>query len=160
MKKLLFSITLVMGISFLVNAQSKNAFPVQLSIANGVIEGNYDTHTGIQKYFGIPFAKPPVGNLRWKDPQPLENWKGVKQTKQFGPRPMQTIVFGDMGSRSNGVSEDCLYLNVWTPALRNTKSLPVLVYFYGGGNVAGEPSEPRYDGESMAKNGLFVITCN
>src|SRR6185503_11759683 len=76
------------------------------------------------------------------------------------PRPMQTDVFGDMNSRSDGVSEDCLYLNVWTPAKRNTKDLPVLVYFYGGGNVAGDASEPRYDGESMAKKGIVVITCN
>lgn len=73
---------------------------------------------------------------------------------------MQTVVFGDMNSRSNGVSEDCLYLNVWTPAKRNSKDLPVLVYFYGGGNVAGDASEPRYDGESMAQKGVVVVTCN
>ena len=149
-----------MSIYLLSNAQSKNAFPVQITIANGIIEGNYDTHTGIQKYFGVPFAKPPVGNLRWKDPQPMDNWKGVKQTKQFGPRPMQTMVFGDMDSRSDGVSEDCLSLNVWTPAQRNTKGLPVLVYFYGGGYVAGDASEPRYDGEAMAKKGIVAVTCN
>lgn len=137
-----------------------NFFAVQTTIANGMIEGNFDTKTGIQTYFGIPFAKPPVGDLRWKAPQPLENWKGVKETKKFGPRPMQKIVFGDMNSRSNGLSEDCLYLNVWTPAKRNTKNLPVLVYFYGGGNVAGDASEPRYDGESMAKKGIVVVTCN
>jgi para-nitrobenzyl esterase len=141
-------------------AQNTNAFPVQATIANGVIEGNYNTHTGIQTYFGIPFAKPPVGPLRWKAPQPLTNWAGVKETKRFGPRPMQTMVFGDMDSRSNGVSEDCLYLNVWTPAKRNTKNLPVLVYFYGGGNVAGDGSEPRYDGEAMSKQGIVVVTCN
>ncbi len=141
-------------------AQGNNAFAVQTTIANGIIEGNYDTKSGIQTYFGVPFAKPPVGNLRWKAPQPPGNWKGVKETKKFSPRPMQTIVFGDMNSRSNGVSEDCLYLNVWTPANRNTKDLPVLVYFYGGGNVAGDASEPRYDGESMAKKGIVVITCN
>ena len=140
--------------------QNKNGFAVQTTIANGIIEGNYDTKSGIQTYFGVPFAKPPVGNLRWKAPQPLENWKGVKQTKKFGPRPMQTVVFGDMNSRSDGVSEDCLYLNVWTPAKRNTKDLPVLVYFYGGGYVAGDASEPRYDGESMAKKGIVVVTCN
>lgn len=141
-------------------AQGNNAFAVQTTIANGIIEGNYDIKSGIQTYFGVPFAKPPVGNLRWKAPQPPDNWKGVKETKKFGPRPMQTVVFGDMNSRSNGVSEDCLYLNVWTPANRNTKDLPVLVYFYGGGNVAGDASEPRYDGESMAKKGIVVITCN
>lgn len=141
-------------------SQSKNAFPVQATIENGVIEGNYDTHTGIQTYFGIPFAKPPVGDLRWKAPQPLDNWKGVKITKAFGPRPMQTLVWGDMNSRSDGVSEDCLYLNVWTPTTRTAKNLPVLVYFYGGGYVAGDASEPRYDGEHMAKQGIVVVTCN
>jgi para-nitrobenzyl esterase len=143
-----------------VRAQSNNAFPVQITIENGVIEGNYDTKTGIQTYLGVPFAKPPIGELRWKAPQPAENWQGVKETKKFGPRPMQTIVFGDMNSRSEGVSEDCLYLNVWTPAKRNTKGLPVLVYFYGGGFVAGDGAEPRYDGESMAKKGIVTVTAN
>jgi para-nitrobenzyl esterase len=141
-------------------AQNNNSFPVQVTVENGLIEGNYDTHTGIQKYFGVPFAKPPVGNLRWRAPQPVDNWEGVKETKKFGPRPMQTMVFGDMKSRSKGVSEDCLYLNIWTPAKRNTKDLPVLVYFYGGGNVAGDASEYRYDGESMARKGMVVVTTN
>jgi para-nitrobenzyl esterase len=150
----------IIALKFEASSQSTNAFAVQVKIDNGIIEGNYNTHSGIQTYFGVPFAKPPVGNLRWKAPQPLDKWNGVKQTKKFGPRPMQTIVFGDMNSRSDGVSEDCLYLNVWTPAKRNTKDLPVLVYFYGGGNVAGDASEPRYDGESMAKKGIVVITCN
>ena len=159
MKKLIcLSLLIITTISVI--GQNKNAFAVQTTIANGIIEGNYDTKSGIQTYFGVPFAKPPVGNLRWKAPQPLENWKGVKQTKKFGPRPMQTVVFGDMNSRSDGVSEDCLYLNVWSPAKRNTKDLPVLVYFYGGGYVAGDASEPRYDGESMAKKGIVVVTCN
>ncbi len=141
-------------------AQDKNAFSIQTKTEQGIIEGSYDTHTNIQTYFGVPFAKPPVGELRWKAPQPLDDWEGVKQTKTFGPRPMQTMVFGDMKSRSNGVSEDCLYLNIWTPATRNTKGLPVLVYFFGGGNVAGDASEPRYDGESMAKKGMVVVTTN
>ena len=141
-------------------AQDKEAFPVQLRIEQGIIEGNYNTHDGIQTYFGVPFAKPPLGDLRWKAPQAADPWEGVRETKVFGPRPMQTMVFGDMKSRSAGVSEDCLYLNVWTPATRNTKGLPVLVYFYGGGNVAGDASEPRYDGESMAKKGMVVVTAN
>ncbi|WP_133671667.1 carboxylesterase/lipase family protein [Maribacter caenipelagi] len=157
LKIILFSLLLTFNFT---NAQETNSFPVQVIIENGIIEGNYDTHTGIQRYFGIPFAKPPIGELRWKAPQPLEHWSGIKETKAFGPRPMQTMVFGDMKSRSNGVSEDCLYLNVWTPADRNTKDLPVLLYFYGGGNVAGDASEPRYDGESMAKEGIVVVTTN
>ena len=146
-------------ISMCIEAQD-NSFAVQTTVENGIIEGNYDTKTGIQKYFGIPFAKPPVGELRWKAPQPLDNWTGVKQTKKFGPRPMQKLIWGDMNSRSSGVSEDCLYLNVWSPASRNTKDLPVLVYFFGGGFVAGDGSEPRYDGETMAKKGIVVVTVN
>lgn len=134
--------------------------PIKTRVQQGWIEGNFDTQTGIKKYFGIPFAQAPVGDLRWKVPQPLGPWEGVKITKKFGPRPVQAIVFGDMHSRSAGMSEDCLYLNVWTPAKRNDKNLPVLVYFYGGGNVAGDASEPRYDGESMAKKGVVVVTCN
>ena len=141
-------------------SQTNNYFAVQTKIENGIIEGNYDTKTGMQFYFGVPFAKPPVGPLRWKAPQPLDNWKTVLKTKSFGPRAVQGIVFGDMGSRSDGLSEDCLYLNVWTPAKRNEKNLPVLVYFYGGGFVAGDGAEPRYDGESMAKKGIVVVTVN
>ena len=160
MKKTACLLTLAGLLSLEAYSQNKNAFPVQATIENGTIEGNYDTQTGIQTYFGIPFAKPPVGELRWKAPQAPENWQGVKETKKFGPRPMQTIVWGDMNSRSNGVSEDCLYLNVWTPAKRNTKGLPVLLYFYGGGFVAGDGSEPRYDGENMAKKDIVVVTCN
>jgi para-nitrobenzyl esterase len=137
-----------------------NYLPIQTKTSNGIIEGNYDTKTGMQFYFGIPFAKPPVGNLRWKAPQPLDNWTGVKITKKFGPRAVQADVYGDMKSRSDGLSEDCLYLNVWTPAKQNTKGLPVLFYIYGGGFVAGDASEPRYDGETMAKKGMVVVTAN
>jgi len=139
---------------------SDNTLPVQATTDMGSIEGNFDVKTGVQKYFGIPFAKPPVGDLRWKAPQPLTPWKGVKETKKFGPRPVQGVVFGDMMSRSAGLSEDCLYLNVWSNAKKGQKGLPVLVYFYGGGNVAGDGSEPRYDGETMAKKGIVVVTCN
>ena len=141
-------------------AQGNFTFPVQTKVENGTIEGLYDTKTGLQTFFGIPFAKPPVGDLRWKEPQPAENWKGVLETKSFSPRPVQGIVFGDMQSRSDGLSEDCLYLNVWTPAKKNTSGLPVLVYFFGGGFVAGDASEPRYDGASMAQKGIVVVTVN
>lgn len=160
MKKLQLGVVTLFCAMLNLHAQQDNAFPVQVLLENGAIEGLYDTHSGIQKYFGIPFAKPPVGELRWMAPQPLAPWEGVKETKDFGPRPVQAMVFGDMKSRSNGLSEDCLYLNVWTPAKRKDKNLPVLVYFYGGGNVAGDASEYRYDGESMAKKGIVVVTTN
>jgi len=157
---LALSFFLFLTASAIAQEKHNNYFPVQTKIINGTIEGNFDTKTGLQLYLGIPFAKPPIGNLRWKAPQPLDNWKGVKETKKFGPRPIQAIVFGDMNSRSDGLSEDCLYLNVWTPAKRDTKNLPVLVYFYGGGFVAGDGSEPRYDGESLAEKGIVVVTVN
>jgi para-nitrobenzyl esterase len=160
MKKISVLFTFCCLMNMCMQAQDNNSFAVQTKIENGTIEGNYDTKTGIQKYFGIPFAKPPVGNLRWKAPQPADNWTGVKETKKFGARPMQKLIWGDMNSRSNGVSEDCLYLNVWSPATRNQKDLPVLVYFFGGGFVAGDGSEPRYDGEAMAKKGIVVVTVN
>nr|HPM32920.1 carboxylesterase family protein [Chryseolinea sp.] len=160
MKKPLYLLVIAVVTALPLLAQNNNGFPIQATTDRGVIEGLYDTKSGLQTYFGVPFAKPPIGNLRWKAPQPMENWKGVLSTKAFGPRPVQAIVFGDMNSRSNGLSEDCLYLNVWTPAKRNTTGLPVLVYFYGGGFVAGDGSEPRYDGASMAKKGIVVVTVN
>lgn len=141
-------------------AENQNAFPVQITTANGTIEGEFDIKTNIQSFKGIPFAQPPVGDLRWKAPQPLTNWTGVKQTKKFGPRAIQSNVFGDMGFRSDGMSEDCLYLNVWSPAKSANEKLPVLVYFYGGGFAAGDGSESRYDGENMAKKGIVTLTVN
>lgn len=160
MKKTIFLIGCSGLLSLTTMAQGSEGTPVKAEILNGTIEGLYDAGTGLQMYFGIPFAKPPVGELRWKAPEPAENWEGVLETKNFGPAAVQTNVFGDMNLRSDGVSEDCLYLNVWTPAKQDTKGLPVLVYFYGGGFVAGDGSEPRYDGASMAQKGMVVITVN
>ncbi len=131
----------------------------QAKTANGLVEGTLEK-SGIRAFKGVPFAAPPVGDLRWREPQPVKNWQGVRSTKNFGPRAMQLAVFGDMGFRSDGMSEDCLYLNVWTPAKSDKERLPVLVYFYGGGFVAGDGSEARYDGESMAQKGIVAITVN
>src|SRR4051795_2680417 len=131
----------------------------RVKMANGTVEGATEP-SGIRVYRGIPFAAPPVGELRWKEPQPVKNWEGVKTTTQFGPRCMQGSLFGDMVFRSNGMSEDCLYLNVWTPAKSPDERLPVLVYFFGGGFIAGDGSEPRYDGESMATKGIVAVSVN
>lgn len=142
------------------HAKNQNAFPVQITTTNGIIEGEFDVKTNIQSFKGVPFSQPPVGNLRWKAPQNLTNWTGVKQTKKFGPRAIQSNVFGDMGFRSDGMSEDCLYLNIWSPAKSDNEKLPVLVYFYGGGFAAGDGSENRYDGENMSKKGIVTLTIN
>lgn len=132
----------------------------RVKTANGTLEGISDKSSGIRSFKGIPFGEPPTGELRWKPPQAVKNWQGVRKADKFGPRCMQRAIFGDMGFRSNGMSEDCLYLNVWTPAKSGNEKLPVLVYFFGGGFVAGDGSEGRYDGESMAKKGIVAITVN
>ncbi len=130
----------------------------RVKVANGILEGVDES--GVFAFKGIPFAAPPVGDLRWREPQPAKNWEGVRKADKFGPRPMQRPIFGDMQFRSDGMSEDCLYLNVWTPAKTFKESLPVLVYFYGGGLMAGDGSESRYDGESMARKGIVALTVN
>ncbi|HZS05525.1 MAG TPA: carboxylesterase/lipase family protein [Blastocatellia bacterium] len=128
--------------------------------ANGVVEGAAEQGSAIRTFKGIPFAQPPVGDLRWKPPQPARDWQGVRKADRFGPRCLQRPIFGDMNFRSNGMSEDCLYLNVWAPARSGNGRLPVLVYFFGGGFMAGDGSEPRYDGEGMARKGIVAVTVN
>ena len=139
---------------------ARSAHAEQVRIGNGVLEGAINPATGIRSFKGIPFAAPPVGPLRWKAPLPALDWTGVRAARQFGPRCMQQSVFNDMVFRSNGMSEDCLYLNVWTPAKSGKERLPVLVYFFGGGYLAGDGSEPRYDGEAMSREGIVALTVN
>jgi para-nitrobenzyl esterase len=131
----------------------------RVTTANGIVEGVAEP-SGIRVFRGIPFAAPPVGDLRWKAPQPPKNWDGVRPAEKFGAQCMQRRVFGDMNFRASGMSEDCLFLNVWTPAKSATERLPVLVYYYGGGFIAGDGSEPRYDGEAMARRGIVALTVN
>ncbi|WP_287978603.1 carboxylesterase family protein [Sphingomonas sp.] len=112
---------------------------------------------------GVPFAAAPVGARRWQPPAPVPHWSGIRQATQFGARCMQQPLFADMMFRSPGVSEDCLFLNVWTPARLGRQpaaKLPVLVYIYGGGFMAGDGSEKRYDGAALARRGIVVVTLN
>jgi len=125
----------------------------------GALEG-IEGEDDLRMFRGVPFAAPPVGDLRWKPPQPLAPWEGVRKADAFASRPMQLRPFGDMNFRSPDVSEDCLYLNIWTTADKPDDRRPVLVYFYGGGNIAGDSSEPRYDGEALARRGLVTVTVN
>jgi para-nitrobenzyl esterase len=126
--------------------------------ANGILRGI--ELSGISMFKGVPYAQPPVGDLRWKEPQPLKNWDGTRKADHFAARAMQLPIYSDMNFRSDGVSEDCLYLNIWTPSKTGNEGLPVLVYFYGGGFTAGDGSEFRYDGESMARRGIVSVTVN
>jgi para-nitrobenzyl esterase len=139
--------------------QAQTNDDTRVKTANGIVQGIMEV-SGIRSFKGVPFAEPPVGNLRWKEPMPHQNWPGVLPADHFGPQAMQRSIFSDMIFRSNGKSEDCLYLNIWTPARSAKERLPVMVYFYGGGFVAGDGSEYRYDGESLAKKGIVIITVN
>lgn len=142
-----------------------------LAAAQGVVATDSGTLAGaaiadstpLQVFRGIPFAAPPVGPLRWRPPQRVARWQGVRQATTFGARCMQQPLFADMMFRSPTPSEDCLYLNVWTPAAlakRPAARLPVLLYIHGGGFVAGDGSEKRYDGAALAKRGIVVVTVN
>ncbi|MCW4467910.1 carboxylesterase family protein [Flavobacterium sp. MFBS3-15] len=153
MKK--FAMAIVLSVTSITFAQKSPVVKTQ----QGMLEG-ITLPSGINTYRGIPFAQPPVGELRWKAPQPPKSWTGTRKADAFGSNPMQKPVFGDMNFRAPQMSEDCLYLNVWTPAKKAGEKLPVLVYFYGGGFIAGDGSEYRYDGESLAEKGIVTVTLN
>ncbi len=108
---------------------------------------------GLSVYKGIPFAAPPVGELRWKAPQPPAKWEGVKKATAFGPPCTQAA-----SGRGPAPSEDCLYLNVWTPAKSPLDRIPVLVWIYGGGFSMGATSEASYSGEKLAKRGVVLVS--
>jgi len=131
----------------------------QVNTENGILQGAVE-ESGVRSFKGIPYAQPPVGPLRWKAPQKAKDWKGIKQADKFAWRAMQRTMYSDMVFRSPGVSEDCLYLNVWTPAKKANEKLPVLVYIHGGALLAGDGSEYRYDGGSMAQKGIVTVTLN
>ena len=132
----------------------------QVKAEGGTIEGTTGDEATVRIFRGVPFARPPVGDLRWKAPQPVRAWAEVRKATEFGARCMQSPVYSDMVFRDPGPSEDCLYLNVWTPAKSATERLPVIVWFYGGGFVSGSSSEARYDGVHLAAKGAVVVTPN
>jgi para-nitrobenzyl esterase len=113
---------------------------------------------GIVSFKGIPFAAPPVGALRWKAPQPVKPWTGVKQVMEFGASCMQDPNFAKIFGTSAPISEDCLYLNVWTPAKTAGDKLPVMAWIYGGGFVGGMTSVPAYDGTRLAEKGVVLVS--
>ncbi|MHA4894226.1 carboxylesterase/lipase family protein [Pedobacter sp. PWIIR3] len=151
-------ITLMLCLLFAIQASAQTNGGPKVTVKNGVLEGL--TAGSVDQFFGIPYAQPPVNELRWQNPLPAKNWSGVRKATTFGPRAMQKFIYTDMIFRSPKVSEDCLYLNVWRPSSKITKKLPVLVYFHGGGFSAGDGSELRYDGADMASKGIIVVTVN
>ncbi|PPK44207.1 para-nitrobenzyl esterase [Trinickia symbiotica] len=134
---------------------------LEVPLVNGTIEGKRMRvgETDLRVFLGIPYAAPPIGTLRWREPKPVERWAGVRRAIEFGPRCMQAPPY-EITFRSAQMSEDCLYLNVWTPASGQEKKLPVLVYFHGGNFDVGDGSEPRYDGGNLAARGIVTVTLN
>jgi para-nitrobenzyl esterase len=124
-----------------------------VSVGGGLIQGTVDG--GLTVYRGIPYAAPPVGTLRWRPPQPAPKWEGVRAANEFGRACMQTNA---AIANLPAPSEDCLFVNVWTPATRATERLPVMVWIHGGGFVAGTPAEQLYHGEWLAKKGVVVVS--
>ncbi len=122
--------------------------------------------TGIHIFKGIPFAAPPVGELRWKAPQPVAPWEGVKKCTVFGPSPMQgdpvpfSMWTAEFLIPKEPISEDCLYLNVWSGASSSNEKMPVLVWIYGGGFSSGGAACPIYDGEAVAAKGIVFVSMN
>jgi para-nitrobenzyl esterase len=127
----------------------------QARVTGGVVAG--EVKDGLSEFKGIPFAAPPVGPLRWKAPQPVRPWSGVRQTIRFGDACMQT---GGGGGAGPGIpySEDCLYLDIWTPAKSPGEKLPVIAWIYGGGFTAGATSNPLYDGTHFAQKGVVFVS--
>lgn len=132
----------------------------QVKVDGGTLEGSVGTDPAVRVFRGVPFAAPPTGFLRWKAPQPVRAWKGVRKADQWGTRCMQGPMWGPLQTRDAQMGEDCLYLNVWTTATSANAKRPVLVVFHGGGFAAGSSSEGRTDGEWYAKQGIVVVIPN
>ena len=136
---------------------------------NGLVRGIPAADPRITAFKGIPFAAPPVGDLRWKAPQPAADWEGIRDCYTFGPIAMQETPGEDPNSfyakewhvdPEIPMSEDCLQLNVWTPAKTGDEKLPVMVWIYGGGLMCGYPAEMEFDGERIARRGVILVSVN
>lgn len=140
---------LIIAAAIVAASCSGHSTPGIVKVEGGTIRGIVSDTMSVYK--GIPFAAPPVGDLRWKAPQPVIPWEGIREATEFGPSPMQA------GNNEN-MSEDCLYLNVWTPAKSPKEKLPVLVWIYGGGFAGGSTS--YYDGTPLAEQGVVLVSIN
>ncbi len=127
-----------------------------VSVTGGRVEGV--VADGIASFKGIPFAAPPVGELRWRSPQPVRPWTGIRRTDRFAPSCIQKPDIAKIFGAPPDISEDCLYLNVWTPAQTGREKLPVMVWIYGGGFSTGQTSAPVYDGAHFAHRGVVLVS--
>jgi para-nitrobenzyl esterase len=148
--------------------------PPVAGVTGGLIQGAFEPSSAKGAVFkGIPFAQPPVGDLRWREPQPVRPWKGIRDATRYGAacvqNPMGLAVFlqplaklygAAYDGRKVAMSEDCLYLNMWTPEWPLKNPVPVMVWIHGGSNVMGSGAEASYDGAALARKGVVVVTIN
>lgn len=127
---------------------------------SGLIQEVAPDSSGIRVFKGIPYAAPPVGASRWMPPAAVTAWQGVRAADMWGPRCVQNERLGPLDPLNSRMDEDCLYLNVWTPAKASAASLPVMVWIHGGSNTNGAASQPEYDGAQLARNGVLVVSFN
>ena len=127
---------------------------------SGLIRDAAPDPSGIRNFKGIPYAAPPVGDLRWKPPAPVKAWEGMRAADTWGPRCVQSDRLGPLDPLNSRMDEDCLYLNIWTPAKASESALPVMVWIHGGSNTLGAASQPEYDGAQLAAHGVLVVSIN
>jgi para-nitrobenzyl esterase len=156
-KMICFATLIVLALAMLL---SPAAAQDEVKTESGIVSGTLNADRTVRMFQGIPFAAPPVGDLRWKPPQPPLSWQGIRSADKFGPACMQTDVYGDIHFRDVQPSEDCLNLTIWLAAHPAQTKLPVIVWFYGGGFLAGGNSETRYDGENLAKKDVIIVSPN
>jgi len=156
--RLILPILLILAITSCTSPVSPSLTTLEdpIQIDSGLVSGI--TTDEIHIYKGIPFAAPPKGDLRWKPPQQVIPWQGIRQCTKFGPDPYQYKT--TLASPSEAIDEDCLYLNVWTPAKKRSDQLPVMVWLYGGDFRFGAGSVALYDGTTLAHHGVIVVTFN
>ncbi len=155
------SAILLIGLTVAFNGTAQ--LPVSIAVTGGNVSGKTEPD-GLSSFKGIPFAAPPTGVLRWKAPQSVKPWKGTLSCTRFGPAPMQAnpVPFSMWTQEwlipAKPISEDCLYLNVWTTAKSTEEKKSVLVWIYGGGFGSGGSAVPIYDGAALARKGIIVVS--
>jgi para-nitrobenzyl esterase len=145
-------------LAILVLLAQQSTTATQVKTTAGAVRGTATADGQIRIFKSIPYAAPPVGALRWQPPRPAAAWDGVRDATSFGPRCLQGQIFSDIVFTD--LSEDCLTLNVWTPAKTGSDRLPVMVWIHGGGFQAGAGAEPRHDGEPLTRKGIVLVTIN
>jgi para-nitrobenzyl esterase len=159
MRRALFLSAATLALGGLLVSSAAIEEPVRLD--SGLVSGTAGSHADVRVFRGIPYAAAPVGKLRWRPPEPVEHWSGVRKADEFGAICMQPAFRGaNPSAKPRNMSEDCLFLNVWTAANSANERRPVMVWIHPGGYQTGSGAAPSFDGEALAKKGVVLVTIN